>query len=134
MTTVSTVPMIVDIKAYGGDTLTITVTADASVTAGMHWDAEIRSTRDDETFDATFSIKEPVVAGDPATLTLSAVDSSRLVNTAPIVERRAPDGALRSIQQYVGVWDCQVSNNHLDPVRTLVQGSITIELDVTRPT
>lgn len=133
MATLDTTPQIVDIKHYGGDTLTVKVTAPAEVTDGMTWAAQIKAARDAPTPDAEFDIAAPAASGDPAFLTLTAADSAALVAGTPVVTKRGSNGITRSVQQYVGVWDCQVSAAGLDPVRTLVQGSITLEMDVTRP-
>jgi hypothetical protein len=127
-------PATEDIKAYGGDTATIEVRAPAVVTDGMVWDAEVRTAKDSPTIDATFLITIPATSGGPAYITLSSVDTARLAGTAPVVNKRGPDGVTRAIQTYSGVWDCQVSDPiNPDPVRTLVKGTITVELDVTRP-
>ena len=134
MVAITTVPTIVDINHYGGDTFTLEIRASAAVTDGMVWDAEIRSARDAAVVDAVFTITPPVASGGPAYATLSSVDSARLVVGAPIVNRRMPDGSLRAVKQYSGVWDCQVSHPTLpDPVRTLIQGTFVIAIDVTRP-
>jgi hypothetical protein len=40
---------------------------------------------------------------------------------------------MASIQRYSGVWDVQVSGSGgADPVNTLAQGSLTIDMDVSR--
>jgi hypothetical protein len=134
MASISTIPTIVDITHYGGDTFTLEVIAAPEVTDGQVWNADIKLARDSDVIDASFSIVAPPVGGGSAYLTLSSVDSARLVGEAAIITRRAPSGALLSIKKYVGVWDCQVSHpTNPDPVRTLVQGSFSIEVDVTRP-
>jgi hypothetical protein len=40
--TLSTVPMVVDVHHYGGDTLNILVVVDVLVVAGRDWDAQVR--------------------------------------------------------------------------------------------
>jgi hypothetical protein len=134
MATITTIPTIVDITHYGGDTFTLEVKAAPEVTDGQVWNADIKLARDSDVVDASFSILPPPLGGGSAYLTLSSVDSARLVGTAPIITRRSPSGLLLSIQKYVGVWDCQVSHpTNPDPVRTLVHGTFSIEIDVTRP-
>lgn len=128
------VPATEDIKAYGGDSVSIEIKAPALITDDMEWHAEVRSAKDSPVVDATFIITPPVVSGGPAYILLSSVDTARLSGTAPVVTRRTPEGVTRSIQLYEGVYDCQVRPVvGVDPVTTLVKGTITIELDVTRP-
>lgn len=134
MATISTLPTVVDVTHYGGDTFTLEIKAAPEVTEGQVWNADIKLSRDSDIIDASFTIVPPPAGGGSAYATLSSVDSARLVGEAAVVTRRAPSGALLSIKKYVGVWDCQVSHPvNPDPVRTLVQGSFSIEVDVTRP-
>ena len=134
MATISTIPTIVDVTHYGGDTFTLEIKAAPEVTEGMVWNADIKLGRDTDTIDASFTIVPPPPGGGSAYATLSSVDSARLVGSAAIVTRRSVTGTQLSIQKYIGVWDCQVSHpTNPDPVRTLVQGSFSIEIDVTRP-
>lgn len=132
MASVSTVPTVVDIVTYAGDTFDLEVRAAAEVTDGKQWSAEIRADRASAPVDATFVITEPTEPGGSAYLRLTAADSARLARGAPVVQKRMPDGSTRAVQQYSGVYDCEVSLAGSDPVRTLVQGTIKIELDVTR--
>lgn len=132
MASVSTVPTVVDIVTYAGDTFDLEIRAAAEVTDGKQWNAEIRADRDAAPVDATFAITVPTESGGPAYLRLTAADSARLARGAPVVQKRMPDGSTRAVQQYSGVYDCEVSLAGSDPVRTLVQGTIKIELDVTR--
>lgn len=131
MATLDTRPDPVDLLLYGGDTFTLTVTAPALLTDGASWSAQIRGSRDAATVDAVFLITVPEYSGGPAYLTLDAETTTTLVNGGAIIRRRV-GREVRAIQQYLGEWDCQVSADGDDPVRTLVQGTITIELDVTR--
>lgn len=142
MATLSTVPEVVDIEHYGGDTLTVRLDLpDGFADAALEWRAQIKSAREQTTPDAVFAITEPTGPGTPAFLVLSSADSARLVGVGTgalgmgqaIIRRRAKDGTLRVIRQYSGQWDVQVSGiGGVDPVRTLVQGALTIEIDVTR--
>jgi hypothetical protein len=133
MATLDTRPEVVDVHHYGGDTLTLKVTAGAALgAAAMQWDAQVKSTRAVDTVDATFIITLPPADGDPAYLTLPAAVVAALVEGAPTVTRRDARGVTRTIAQYTGDWDCQISNEGSDPVRTLAQGQLMIDLDVTR--
>lgn len=118
MTTLKVTPQRVDVAGYAGDTLTIQVTVPAGAFDGLEWHAEVRTNRDPSApVDATFTITEPAVPGDPAYLTLSSQDTARLAQT----------GA------YSGQWDVQVSGpGGVDPVTTLAQGTLTLPLDVTQ--
>lgn len=128
-------PKVVDIAAYAGNTLTIRVTVPAGVADGFIWEAHIRADRSSTgPPDATFDITQPTVPGDPGFLTLKAADSSRLAGTGVVVRRRdAKAGTTKVVQVYSGQWDCQARHpTDPDPVHTFAQGSITLDLDVTR--
>lgn len=133
MADVDTRPEVVNITHYAGDTLTISVTAPASVVEGQVWSAQVRPSRDPTApLDATFTITPPTVADGPAFLVLSSVDCARLAGTGVVVQRTWK-GTTYAVQTYTGEWDCQVAApGGPDPVRTLVQGTLTIEADVTR--
>jgi hypothetical protein len=133
--TIDTRPQEVDISAYGGDTLTIQITAPDTLVAGMDWNAQVRKDRNPTTpVDATFLITPPTGAGVPAAVVLSAVDTARLSGAGAIRRVVNPTtGATQQSQTYTGVWDCQISDpTNPDPVITLVQGTITLDADVTR--
>jgi hypothetical protein len=132
MAAISTVPETYDIKHYSGDTLILEVITSA-VVVGKVWDAELRASRDAATIDAVFVITPPSAEGAPAFLTLSSAEVTRLTSGAPLVAKRRASGTTYLVKQYTGVWDCQVSVDHSDPVTTVAQGTLTIELDVTRP-
>lgn len=129
---ISTEPQVVNIKHYGGDTLTVKITVPAGYADGLDWDAQVRSVRNAATVDATFLIQQPAAPGDPGYITLLAAECARLIGMGTTRKERAPDGSLRSIQSYAGVYDCQVSDAGLDPVKTLVQGDLLLSMDVTR--
>lgn len=131
MAVIDTRPDTVDIIHYAGDTLTIRVEAPASLTDGMTWLAQIKATRDSPTVDAVFNITPPQSSGGPAYLELPAAKTSELAGTGQVL-REMVAGQLAAIQRYSGEWDVQVSDNGADPVKTLAQGTLTIELDVTR--
>lgn len=133
MVTLNTIPEIADIAHYGGDTLNVEVRAPAELTDGMNWAAQVRTTRESDLIDATFVIQPPVIPGGAAHLMLSSVDVSRLIGTAPVVMKRLPTGLMVEVKRYTGEWDCQVYHpTNPDPVKTLAQGKLTIEIDVTR--
>lgn len=139
MATLDTRPDTVDISHYGGDTLTITVTAPESLVGGREWSAQIRTTRDAANVDAQFVITPPAEPNGPAYLVLPASECRRLVGQAAAlmtrrtIAPRGPEVNPLALGKYSGVWDCQITGpGGTDPVRTLAQGSITIDLDVTR--
>lgn len=131
MAVLDTRPEKVDLMLYGGDTFTLQIQAPAELTGGMAWSAQIRGGRDSGTVDAEFTITPPAESGGPAYLTLDSETTTLLVGSGVIITRRV-SGETRAIQKYAGEWDCQISVDGDDPVRTLVQGAISIELDVTR--
>jgi len=132
MAIIDTRPKVQDVNHYGGDTLNLKVTAPADLVEGMTWNAQIKLDRETELVDATFVITTPTTPGGPAYLTLPAAECARLVAGSPVATVRNPDGTTRSAKVYTGVYDCQVSLAGLDPVRTLVQGKLMIDPDVTR--
>lgn len=134
MAAIDTRPQVVDITHYGGDTLTIKVTAPESLTTGMVWNAQVRTSRTGTTTaDATFTITPPNPPTDPAAyLVLKAADCRRLIGTGAVVQKRM-GAEVRAIQTYKGSWDCEIKHpTNPDPVTTLVQGQLNLELDVTR--
>ena len=100
-----------DILAYAGDTLPIRVTvADPDgLLVGATWAAQVRKKRADTEAAATFVVE--VESDTVVTLTLSSEDTQALAG-------------------FKGEWDCQVSYNGTK--RTVAQGAITIDYDVTR--
>lgn len=139
MADLSTLPQIANVKHYAGDTLTIKVTAPAALTDGKTWKAVIKNAVSDTEIDASFQITPPAVSGGPAYLTLRAADSKALVTGQPVV-MKVPESTRLSqmasatpmaVQQYTGVWDCQISLAGSDPVRTLCKGTFLVEMDVT---
>jgi hypothetical protein len=131
MATIDTRPDVVDIVHYAGDTLTIRVEAPASLTDGMTWLAQVKAARDSDVVDAVFAITPPQSSGGPAFLELAGAITSQLAGTGPVL-REMVAGTLAAIQRYSGEWDVQVSDNGMDPIKTLAQGTLVIELDVTR--
>ena len=133
MAALDTRPKIQDVNHYGGDTLSIKVTVPPELTDAMPtWNAQIKLTRDSEVVDATFDIITPTVSGGPAYLILPGAICAALVAGTPAATVRNPDGTTRTVSIYKGVYDCQLSALGLDPIRTVVQGSLTIDPDVTR--
>jgi hypothetical protein len=128
----STVPEIVNITHYGGDTLTIEVTPEAGLADGLDWNAQVRSSRTADPTSAVFVVTRPTAPGMPGYLVLPAAETARLCGTAPVVQVRLADGSLFSVAEFQGVYDCQVSNAGSDPVTTIVQGNLIIQIDVTR--
>ena len=122
-------PQVVDVAGYAGDTLTIRITAPDFY--GLDWSAQVRAAPDTDAVAATFEITAPAAADQPAILVLDADTTRALAGTGTQLRVRR-GAATVTIQRFTGVWDCQVSDAGTDPVRTLVQGGLTIDLDVTR--
>jgi len=114
MAELNTLPQVIDIDAYGGDTLTIHIKADSTTIAGREFTAQVRLATDDSTVDATFTSQS---TSEGADISLAAADSARL----------SADGL------YEGVWDVQLAPvGGGDPVTTLGYGALRIHPDVTR--
>lgn len=109
----TTLPQVVNINHYGGDTLTIRVIVDASVIAGRQFSAQIRAKTTSRKIDASFSVFPNATGCD---LMLSAADAQRLT--------------ARGV--YEGFWDVQLTMAGSDPVTTLGYGDMTVHPDVTR--
>lgn len=124
----------VPVKGYAGDTLTIVITAPDALVAGRQWAAEVRADRTSETApDATFTITPPSVVDGPAYLVLTSAQTAALLALGTARRTARAGGVYAMAQSYNGEWDCQLSAAGTDPVTTLVQGSLTIDVDVTRP-
>ena len=117
-------PQKVNIRGYAGDSLGIRITHPPGFVAGRIYSAQIRTSRTSEKVDATFDVligKDDDGVEDedlPVTLFLPSDETRRLVGTK---------------QKYQGVWDCQIAPpGGGDPAQTLIQGKVTLLLDVTR--
>lgn len=132
MTDIDLRPKVMNLLAYAGDTVAFTVTIPWANAAGKDWKAQVRRTRDQAEPDAEFIITPPAGDGDPAYVLLAAIDTKRLAGQAPAVRAMSAAGSLAEMRVYSGVYDVQISDGGSDPVNTLVQGSLTIELDVSR--
>lgn len=146
MSTIDTRPQAVDLIGYAGDTLPFTITVSADYSA-YTWSGQVRSVHDVDSNidapDATFDIGTPVDNQDgtwTVSVSLSSVNTSALATLSqaddvPLTYTKigASTTDAPSLQTYKGVWDIQVSDGGVPPfVRTLVQGNITIDADVTR--
>ena len=129
-------PQVVDISAYACDTLSFTVNVSDGFADGKEWHGEIRAVRGQAVADAEFTIT-PQTGG--AVVSLSAAQTRALAEAGVVVQSAPPSryGATpqaAAVVRYTGEWDVQISQGGADPVTTLAQGSITIDMDVTDPT
>lgn len=114
MTALSTLPQVIDIDAYGGDTLIIHIKADTATIAGRTFSAQVRAQPTSTKIDATFSV---VTTVDGADIQLSSADAKRLSARG----------------EYEGFWDVQLAPAAGgDPVTTLGYGDLRLHPDVTR--
>lgn len=114
----TSVPDSIPLRLYGGDTRTITITAPGALVDGMEWLGQIRETRTSTEVAATFQITPPVVLDGPAYATLTSSVSAGLV-------------AGRDV--FKGFYDIQISGaGGIDPVTTIIQGTVQIDADVSR--
>lgn len=118
MSTLSTVPEVVDLACYAGDTLVIAVTLEAGFADGATWSAHVRAATGDPATVAVFQVTPPPTPGEPASLMLTGAQTAALVV---------------DVIRFVGVWDVQVSDAGIDPITTLARGTFTVSQDVTRP-
>jgi len=111
----STLPQNVNIDHYTGDTLVIHITIADEVIAGREFRAQVRSTREARTPDATFVVVlNPGVGAD---IMLTSADCLALTKRG----------------DYEGFWDVQLAMPDWgDPVTTLAQGELRLHTDVTR--
>ena len=116
MATLKTLPKVIDIEHYAGDTLSIRVDASLEFVAGRTWTAQARKNRrgDDSDIAAEF-VCTPDDTG--CTIQLLSANSTAL----------AVDGVWR------GQWDVQLSGEDgEDPVTTLAGGKLNLHPDVTQ--
>lgn len=141
MSIIDTRPQIVDIYHYAGDTLTIQVVVSDGMSTGMTWRAQVRTSRDITSPDASFTISP---TADGAVLTMPASETTRLAqeggvlltglelrNAVAITPTALPPGTVTMLR-YSGEWDVQISAPGGDPVTTLAQGKFTLDMDVSR--
>ena len=115
MTILSTLPQVVDVDHYAGDTLTMHVLCPTEVIAGRTFSAQVRANKSATKIDATFGVLLTPTGCD---IVLFSADSRELT-------RRG---------DYEGFWDVQLAAaGGADPVTTLAYGELRIHLDVTRP-
>lgn len=129
-TTIDTRPMTADLKIYGGDTFEVyVITVDDFST--WTWTAQVRKTHGG-TVDASFTIGADEMDGGfhKRLLTLSATDTRDLVDAPGALQNKAV-APMGFVTAYRGIWDVQVENSGV--VKTLAQGDVTVESDVTRP-
>lgn len=131
MTLLDLRPQVVDVYGYAGDTLEIILIVPTSYIAGRTFKAQVRPAAGSTTLDAEFVITEPVEVNGPAYLRIPSAVTRSLVDSGGALVRVRNEGTTRSVMRYAGVWDCQLSLGGLDPVRTVVKGALSIDLDVT---
>lgn len=114
MAELNTLPQVIDIDAYGGDTLLIHIKASVETIAGRVFFAQVRADPTSTTVDAMFTSSTTAEGAD---IQLAAVDTGRL----------SKDGL------YEGFWDVQLAPAAGgDPVTTLGYGALRVHPDVTR--
>lgn len=135
-------PSGVELRGYAGDTLSFYVTSDEEF-SGYTWAGQVRTDHVDSTVDVSFSIGATtsyIVGGVTryrTPVTLAAADTRTLADLA-VEENAVPQyvkingvrTTLSSLPTYTGVWDIQVTQGSI--TKTIVQGTIIIDADVTR--
>ena len=138
MSTIDTRPQGIAIQGYAGDTLTLTIVTDTDYSA-YTWTGQVKTDHDDILADAvfTFGAQTPVNTKFHTPAILDAAATRALADLVPTDDlppvHVKPGGDVTttvSTQVYTGLWDIQVESAGGD-VTTLVQGTITIDADVT---
>ena len=132
MTDIDLRPKVMNLLVYAGDTVVFAVIIPWATAAGKTWKGQVRLTRDAAEPDAEFVITPPAAEGGSAYVMMPAADTKRLAGQSPVVRAMSSAGSLAEMRVYAGVYDVQISDAGSDPVNTLVQGSFTVELDVSR--
>jgi hypothetical protein len=127
-------PQVVDVNGYAGDTLEIAVVVPTTYINGRTFSAQVRPVVGSDVLSATFEITEPVEPNGPAFLRLPSAVTRALVETGGARVRTRELGITTNIMRFSGVWDCQLSLNGGDPVRTVAKGALYIDMDVTEET
>jgi hypothetical protein len=131
--TIDTRPQVVDVLHYAGDTLRLYVTIPSAAMVGMTLKAQIRQTRESDVHGAIMTVTPPVDPDAPDAkwlLQLEADDAAELCGFGAPARVVDENGKALVVQRYQGVWDAQISGPGY--TRTIVQGDMTIDLDVTR--
>lgn len=112
---IDTRPQIVDIDAYGGDTLTLHIKVPESVIGTRVFTGSVRSRRESNKIEASFVVTR--IADFGADIQLLSADTKRLSARG----------------HYIGYWDVQLAApDGSDPVTTLATGELRLDPDVTR--
>lgn len=126
--TINTLPEIIDIKAYAGDTLKFRVNVLGYDT--YDWSGQIKLDHDSVS-DGSFTVTVDATGAD---VVLDSVSSEALLAAGTPEEPvyGAPKSSLA--RGYYGVWDLQVEDAGSNPpdVRTIAQGLIEVYYDVTK--
>lgn len=119
-------PASVDLKAYGGDALSLRINVTGADYSAATWTGQVRVDHESPV-DATFTIT-PDATGANAVLSSAQSDLLILAGTPEVPAYGAPKTSL--VRYYYGVWDIQVEDGGV--VKTLVQGLIEVYADVTK--
>jgi hypothetical protein len=115
VTLLSTLPQVVDIDHYGGDTLPVHIKISDALIGGRVFSAQVRKTKNSQKIDGTFTVL--IVAGVGADIFLPSATCLELTKRG----------------DYEGYWDVQLAPaGGGDPVTTLAHGELRIHSDVTR--
>lgn len=136
MTSIDLRPASLDILGYAGDTIRLTIRTDVDYSTAT-WSGSIKDSRNvGETSQAEFVFGTPTL--DPGTGTWTQTAKIEEADTAQLFDDTNVGNTGQPPVPYTGVWDIQVEfddpddGGALTDVITLVQGTITIEGDVTR--
>ena len=115
MSILSTLPQVVDIDHYGGDTLPVHIKISDALIGGRVFSAQVRKTKNSPKIDGTFTVI--IVPGVGADIFLPSATCLELTKRG----------------DYEGFWDVQLAPaGGGDPVTTLAYGELRLHSDVTR--
>ena len=115
MTILSTLPQVVDVDHYAGDTLPMHIKISDALIGGRVFSAQVRKTKNSTKIDGTFTV-----------ITVPGVGADIFLPSATCLE-------LTKRGDYEGFWDVQLAPvGGGDPVTTLAYGELRLHSDVTR--
>lgn len=123
-------PARVDLALYAGDGATLRVRPGDQAVVDGTWIAQVRSSPDSATVDATWTIgdvQDGGAAPDYRDISLDETDTNGLADLGVPVQ----DASLGLLTRYSGWWDVQSTPAGGSP-KTLARGSITVDKDVSR--
>lgn len=134
MATLDLRPQTVDVYGYAGDTLEIGIVVQTEYINGRTFSAQVRPAVGSVDVSATFEVTPPADVNGPAYIRLPSSVTRELAQGTGTLVRTRTEGVTSTVMRFSGVWDCQLSLNGSDPVKTVAKGALYIDMDVTEET